>query len=174
MKRKFIVNLLTILFFAIIITSCGGNAENLTENDLAPDFTLSDAFGKSFTLSELRGDPVVLYFYPKANTPGCTKQACEIRDAWTKFQENDIIVLGISVDSKGSIAEFIEDHNLNFPLLSDENKEVSKTYGVLNNLGLSNRITFIIDKDGAIAKIIRDVDIENHADDIFTYASALK
>ncbi len=174
MRIKFIVNLLTILFFAIIITSCGGNADNLTENDLAPDFTLSDAFGKSFTLSELRGNPVVLYFYPKANTPGCTSQACGIRDAWTKFQENDIKVLGISVDSKESVAEFIEDNNLNFPLLSDENKEVSKTYGVLNNLGLSNRITFIIDKDGTIAKIIRDVDIENHADDIFNYASTLK
>jgi len=143
-------------------------------NKPAPEFELIDQNGETHKLSDYLGKRVVLYFYPKAGTSGCTTQACGIRDAWTKFQENDIKVFGISVDSKESITEFIADHNLNFPLLSDENKEVSKTYGVLNNLGLSNRITFIIDKDGTIAKIIRDVDIANHADDILNYASALK
>ena len=157
----------------IIFTSCGGNAENLIENDFAPDFTLSDAFGNYYTLSELRGNPVVIYFYPKANTPGCTKQACGIRDSRDKFSDNNISVLGISVDSKASIDEFISEHNLNFPLLSDENKDVSRAYGVLNNLGMSSRITFIISRDGTIAKIMRDFDIDQHADEVFEFASKI-
>ena len=90
--------------------------------------------------------------------------------AFRKFEENKIVVLGISVDSKESIKEFIDDHNLNFPLLSDENKEVSKAYGVLNNIGIDSRITFIIDKKGNIASILRDVDVETHADDVYKIA----
>lgn len=170
-KMKNIIFSCTIfLLSTVMIISCGGNAENLNENDTAPDFTLSDAFGNSYTLSKFRGSPVVIYFYPKANTSGCTKQACGIRDNWTKFEENGIKVLGISVDSKESLSEFIDDHDLNFPLLSDELKEVSKAYGVLNDFGVSSRVTFIISKDGRILKIIRDVDLDNHADDIFNYA----
>lgn len=156
-----------------LISACGGNAENLNEDDTAPDFTLEDASGNSFTLSDFIGSPVVLYFYPKANTSGCTKQACGIRDNWEKFSSNGIKVFGISVDSKESLNDFISEHQLNFPLLSDNKKEVSTVYGVLNNIGLSNRITFIIDKDGKIAKILRDVEIDKHADDVFSFASNL-
>lgn len=174
MKKKLFINLFTILSLVLIVISCGGNAQNLNENDPAPDFTLSDADGNSYTLSKMKGSPVVLYFYPKASTPGCTKQACGIRDAWSKFEENGIKVFGISVDSKESIAEFIKENNLNFPLLSDQNKQVSSAYGVLNNLGFASRITFIIDKDGLISKIIRDVNIDNHADEVFNFASSLK
>lgn len=165
------------LIFAtsFLLVSCGGNAENLKESDLAPDFTLQDSDGNSYTLSSYQGiSPVVIYFYPKAGTPGCTKQACGIRDSWSKFSENGIVVLGISVDSKEALKEFIKENNLNFPLLSDENKEVSKIYGVLNNLGLSSRITFIVDKDGRIAQIIRDVDVSKHADQVFDIAMKLK
>ena len=90
------------------------------------------------------------------------------------FKENDIVVFGISVDSKESIRDFISDNNLNFPLLSDENKEVSKAYGVLNNIGVDSRITFIVDKQGNIANILRDVDVETHADDVFNLAVKLK
>lgn len=157
----------------LILTSCGGNAENLIVKELAPDFTLPDSYGNYYTLSELIGNPVVIYFYPKANTSGCTKQACGIRDSRDKFSDNNITVLGISVDSKASIADFISEHNLNFPLLSDENKEVSRAYGVLNNLGMSSRITFIINRDGTIAKIMRDFDIDKHADEVFEFASKI-
>lgn len=174
MKKTLFINLFTILSLVLIGSSCGGNAQNLKENDPAPDFTLSDADGNSYTLSKMKGNPVVLYFYPKASTPGCTKQACGIRDTWSKFEENGIKVFGISVDSKESITEFIKENNLNFPLLSDQNKQVSSAYGVLNNLGLASRITFIIDKDGLISKIIRDVDIDNHADEVFNFALNLK
>jgi peroxiredoxin Q/BCP len=159
----------------LLFSACGGNAENLKENDYAPDFTLTDADGNSYTLSSYKGiSPVVIYFYPKAGTPGCTKQACGIRDNWSKFSENGIVVLGISVDSKEDIKEFMLENNLNFPLLSDSNKEVSRTYGVLNNLGLASRITFVVDKEGRIAKIIRDVDVQKHADQVFDIAMKLK
>jgi len=159
----------------VVLQSCGGNAENLSVGNPAPDFTLQDSDGNSYSLSSYKEkNPVIIYFYPKAGTPGCTKQACGIRDSFSKFKENDIVVLGISVDSKESIKEFIKDNNLNFPLLSDENKEVSKAYGVLNNIGVDSRITFIVDKQGNIANILRDVDVETHANDVFNLAVKLK
>lgn len=172
MKWIFIITLLTAV---MVLQSCGGNAENLKVGNPAPDFTLQDSDGNNYTLSDYRGkSPVVVYFYPKANSPGCTTEACGIRDSFAKFKENNIIIFGVSVDSKKAIKDFINDHNLNFPLLSDENKEVSKAYGVLNNLGVDSRITFIIDKQGNIADIIRDVDVETHADDVFNLAVQLK
>jgi thioredoxin-dependent peroxiredoxin len=175
MKQINFYDIIILFFVLIIFTSCGGNAENLNVGNTAPDFILQDSNGNNYTLSEYRGkNPVIIYFYPKANTSGCTKQACGIRDAWSKFKENNIMVLGISVDSKESIKNFIIDHNLNFPLLSDENKEVSKKYGVLNNIGLDSRITFIVDKNGNISHIIRDVNVETHAEDVFNLAIKLK
>ena len=164
-----------ILFLLIGLQSCGGNAENLIVGNPAPDFKLQNPDGNIFKLSDYKGkNPVVVYFYPKANTPGCTKQACGIRDSFTRFKENGIVVFGISVDSKESIKDFIIDHNLNFPLLSDESKEVSKSYGVLISIGIDSRITFIVDKQGNIANIIRDVNVETHANEVYDLAIKLK
>lgn len=175
MKNYFVLSLPILLISFLIFQSCGGNADNLSIGNAAPNFTLQDSEGNDFSLANYKWkNPVIIYFYPKAGTPGCTKQACGIRDSFTKFEENDIKVLGISVDSKESIKDFISENNLNFPLLSDESKEVSKAYGVLNNIGLDSRITFIIDKQGNIADIIRDVDVETHADDVFDIAIKLK
>lgn len=169
--------ILTIILFIgfYFLQSCGGNAENLKVGNPAPNFTLQDAYGNSYTLSDYKGkNPVVVYFYPKAGTPGCTTEACGIRDSWTKFKENGIVVLGVSVDSKGSIKNFIDENNLNFPLLSDSTKKVCRAYGVLNNLGVASRITFVIDKNGKIAEILRDVDVSTHADDVYKLAEKLK
>lgn len=173
-SRKMYFLLITI-FSLFIFYSCGGNAENLIEGNQAPNFSLQDAYGKNFSLSDYKGvSSVIIYFYPKANTPGCTTEACGIRDSFSKFKENNIVVLGISVDSKESLKAFIDDHNLNFPLLSDESKNVSKAYGVLNNIGIASRITFIVDKNGNIASILRDVDVNTHADDVYNIAIKLK
>lgn len=173
-KHNFLLIALFIAAF-LVLHGCGGNAENLSVGNPAPDFTLQDSDGNSYSLySYKEKNPVIIYFYPKAGTPGCTKQACGIRDSFSKFEENEIVVIGISVDSKESIKEFINDNNLNFPLLSDDNKEVSKAYGVLNNIGLDSRITFIVNKQGNIANILRDVDVETHADDVFNIAVKLK
>jgi peroxiredoxin Q/BCP len=164
-------NMKKIKFFsfltALFISACGGNAQNIQEGQKAIDFTLADKDGKTYKLYDYKGkNYVVIYFYPKASTPGCTKQACGIRDNINKLKENNIQVFGVSVDSKESLRDFVEKYNLNYTLLSDENKEVSKKYGVLNNLGFSNRITFIISPNMDVIKVIRNVDIENHVNDI--------
>lgn len=149
--------------------------KKLKVGDTAPDFTLPDALGNIYTLSSFRGkSPVIIYFYPKANTPGCTKQACGIRDEWSKFEANNIPVLGISVDSKEALQNFASKYKLNFPLLSDKSKNVCKSYGVLNFLGFANRVTFIIDKEGKIAFIIEKVDLETHAKEVLEKALTLK
>lgn len=168
------VNRFISILLVLILISCGGSAENIKIGDSAPDFSLQDHNGKTYQLSSYKGkSPVILYFYPKANTPGCTTQACGIRDEFSQFTENNIAVLGVSVDSKDALKEFIDEHSLNFPLLSDENKSVSEIYGVLNNIGFSNRITFIIDKEGKISEIIRDVDVKTHANEVLEKAKKL-
>jgi len=140
----------------------------------APNFTLHDAFGHSYKLSSYKGKmPVVVYFYPKAGTSGCTKEACGIRDDWSQFKKNKVQVLGISIDQKADIMKFVKDYNLNFPLLSDADKKVSKDYGVFNEKGFDNRITFIVDKKGKIAEIINVKDIEGHASKVLEIASKL-
>lgn len=167
---------LSIFLSAITLNlSFGEDNIELKVGDKAPDFKLQDANGKYYSLSDYYGkSPVVLYFYPKANTPGCTKQACGIRDDWSKFEKNGIKVFGVSVDSKKDIKKFVDEYGLNFPLLSDEDKKVCKSYGVLNILGFAKRVTFIIDKEGKIAHIINNVDVNTHAKEVFELASKLK
>jgi thioredoxin-dependent peroxiredoxin len=172
MKRQ--LRFLSALLLGLLTFSRSGNAQDLKTGDKAPDFTLQDAYGNNYSLSSYLGkSAVVVYFYPAANTPGCTKEACGIRDSWNKFKDKNIVVLGVSVDSKEKIKKFIDDYGLNFPLLSDESKTVSKTYGVLNKLGSDNRITFIVDKAGNINTIIRNVDVTNHANEVYDLASKL-
>ena len=167
MKILFFVSLFVFLFFSV-------KGSKLKVGDIAPDFTLEDAFGNKYTLSSYRGkSPVVIYFYPKANTPGCTKQACGIRDEWSKFKQIGVPVFGISVDSKKSLKNFIDKYSLNFPLLSDETKEVCKAYGVLNLLGFASRVTFIVDKEGRIAHVIDKVDVETHAKEVLELVKTL-
>lgn len=168
------INLILAILLLFTIVNCGGNADTLKVSDPAPDFSLQDHNGNEYRLSDYQGQsPVVIYFYPKAGTPGCTDQACGIRDEYAKFEENNIVVLGISVDSKESIKDFAGEYSLNFPLLSDEDKKVAEIYDVLNDFGMANRITFIIDKEGKIAKIVRDVDVGTHAEEVFEIAAAL-
>ncbi len=169
------IAILTLFFvpsFIFLLFSVKGG--KLKVGDIAPDFTLEDAFGNKYTLSNYRGkSPVVIYFYPKANTPGCTKQACGIRDEWSSFERIGVPVFGISVDSKKSLKKFIDSYSLNFPLLSDETKEVCKAYGVLNLLGFANRVTFIVDKEGRIAHIIDKVNVKTHAQEVLDLVKPL-
>lgn len=172
MKIYFLVMIIGYSFISLALFIKG---EKLKMGDFAPDFKLPDSKGNYYSLSDYKGKkPVVVYFYPKADTPGCTKQACGIRDEWSEFEKNGIQVLGISVDTQESLRKFESKYNLNFPLLSDENKEVCKTYGVLNNFGFANRVTFIIDKEGKIAHIIEKVNLETHAKEVLDIATKLK
>lgn len=162
-------------FAVLLILSSYSFAQTMPEvGTKAPNFTLQDASGKSYTLSDYIGkSPVVIYFYPQAGTSGCTKQACGIRDNWSKFEKSKIMVFGISVDSKEAIQKFINDYNLNFPLLSDANKKVSREYGVAKDDGGDKRVTFIIDMNGMISQIINVTNIASHSELVYEAASTL-
>lgn len=137
----------------------------------APDFTLPSDTEGDVTLADLRGRKVVLYFYPKDDTSGCTAQACDLRDAMPRFAGVDAVVLGVSPDPVASHARFREKHGLNFPLLADENHEVSEAYGVWKEKSMYGRTymgiersTFLIDEDGTVTHAWRKVKPKEHAD----------
>ena len=143
------------------------------EGEPAPDFTLTSDSGESVTLSSFRGKPVVLYFYPKDDTPGCTTQACAIRDAWSDFQDTGAVVLGVSPDDEASHVEFKQKYGLPFPLLADHDHKVADEYDVWGELTIDGkaipaviRSTFVIDEDGKVAKVMRNVNPNLHADQV--------
>jgi thioredoxin-dependent peroxiredoxin len=143
------------------------------EGSPAPDFTLTSDSGEQVSLESLRGKPIVLYFYPKDDTPGCTTQACGIRDAWGEFERAGAVVLGVSPDDAASHAKFREKFALPFPLLADAGHRTAEEYGVWvekKNYGKTymgvERSTFVIDADGTVAKVMRRVKPDTHADEV--------
>ena len=139
----------------------------------APDFTLTASGGEQVTLSGLRGRTVILYFYPKDDTPGCTKEACDFRDSWTRVSSAGAVVLGVSADSVLSHEKFAKKFDLPFLLLSDPDQKVSEAYGVWTQktlygrsfLGIE-RSTFVIGPDGIVKSIFRKVKVEGHVDEV--------
>ncbi len=149
------------------------------EGELAPDFTLPGDTGELVTLSELRGKPVVLYFYPRDNTSGCTTQACGIRDAWSEFEAAGAVVLGVSPDGVSSHAKFRGDFELPFTLLADTDHAVAEAYGVWAEKSRYGRTymgivrsTFVIGADGTVVKTIRNVRAATHAADVLAVLAA--
>jgi peroxiredoxin Q/BCP len=133
----------------------GGGEPGVKVGEQAPDFALSDAHGRTVRLSELRGKPVVLYFYPKDDTPGCTKEACGFRDQYEEFQRLGAEVLGVSSDSSASHQRFAAKHRLPFTLLADQGGAVRRLYGVPATLGLlPGRVTFVIDRQGVVRHVL--------------------
>ena len=135
----------------------------------APDFSLPDQNGKIYTLADFRGKWLVLYFYPKDDTPGCTEQACKFRDDLHKLTALGAQVAGISVDNSASHDAFAKKHQLPFPLLADKDTEVTGRYGVLRNFGffkVAKRYTFLIDPQGKINKVYDKVDTARHSREI--------
>ncbi len=132
----------------------------LKTGDQAPAFSLPDQDGKAFNLADRKGKGwTILYFYPKADTPGCTKQACAFRDAIKQIRDNKAEIYGVSVDSVADQKKFHEKHKINFPLLCDEKAEVATKYGVkMPVIGIAKRWTFVIDPDLKIRNIDKDVD----------------
>jgi len=136
----------------------------------APDFELRSDVGETVTLSALRGKPVVLYFYPKDDTPGCTTEACEFRDAYDRFREQGVEILGVSPDTEVSHQKFKSKYELPFPLLADPDHRTAEAYGVWKekrNYGKTymgiERSTFVIDADGKVAKAMRGIRPAGHA-----------
>ena len=147
--------------------------ENLTVGMPAPDFELPSTLGRKVTLQEFRGKRVILYFYPKDDTPGCTMEACAFRDNLPRFDVKEGVVLGVSLDDELSHQRFLQKYNLNFPLLSDVDAAVSRQYGVYKEKNLYGRsfwgierTTFVIDREGKVENVFRRVKVEGHADEV--------
>lgn len=145
----------------------------LKEGDKAPDFKATDQNGNIVKLKDLKGQRVALYFYPKDDTPGCTKQACSFRDADAVFKEKGIRVLGVSIDSEKSHQKFITKYELPFDLLADTDKQIVEAYGVWGEKSMygkkymgTHRKTFLIDEKGKIVKIFDKVKVAEHADEV--------
>jgi peroxiredoxin Q/BCP len=145
----------------------------------APDFTLTDDQGEAVTLSSLRGSPVVLYFYPKDDTPGCTTQACGIRDVYGEFERAGAVVLGVSPDDEQSHVKFKDKYELPFTLLADKDHAVAEEYGVWGEKTFAgkkymgvNRSTFVIGADGNVTRVMHDVKPATHADDVLAALGA--
>ena len=137
------------------------------EGKPAPPFTLPSDSGEDVSLESLRGRPVVLYFYPKDDTPGCTAQACGIRDAWGDFEQAGAVVLGVSPDDQASHEKFKSKYDLPFTLLADPEHKLGEPYGVTQEGKNSyERSTFVIDADGNVSRILRRVNPDSHADEV--------
>jgi peroxiredoxin Q/BCP len=146
--------------------------------DPAPDFSGQTTDGSTVKLKDFRGRKLVLYFYPMDDTPGCTAQACSLRDHNAELAARGAAILGVSAQDEASHQRFTKKHRLNFPLLADTDREVAKAYGVLGSgvfgvarglLGLAERVTFIIDEKSRIAAVIDDPDTANHAEQVLRY-----
>jgi thioredoxin-dependent peroxiredoxin len=149
------------------------------EGEPAPDFTLTSDAGERVSLSDLRGKPVVLYFYPKDDTPGCTAQALGIRDAYGEFESAGAVVLGVSPDDEADHVKFKEKYGLPFTLLADPEHEVAERYGVWGEKRYGgrtywgvNRTTFVVAPDGTVAKVMHRVKPDTHADDVLAALSS--
>jgi peroxiredoxin Q/BCP len=172
---------LTILGLALIVVaglipllmSPGkANAALLKQGEEAPQFSTQMVVGdqvQPVKLSDFRGKTVILYFYPKDDTPGCTKEACAFRDGYARFRQAGVVVLGCSIQSADSHKAFIKKYSIPFPLLLDPDKKIASAYGAANGipvLGLDGRITYVIDGEGRIAKVYPKVDPSKHAKEI--------
>ena len=145
----------------------------LKEGDKAPSFSLKDQNGKTHNLKDYKGKKLVLYFYPKDNTSGCTKEACGFRDSFSEYKKNNITILGVSKDTSESHKKFIEKHDLPFNLLIDENRDALEKYGAWTKKSLYGkifmgiqRITYVIDEEGKILKTYPKVKADEHAQQI--------
>ena len=149
-------------------------------DQLAPQFTTTDQNGEEVSLADFKGKKVVLYFYPKASTPGCTVQACAIRDHKTDFEKVNTVVLGISPDATKRLTNFTVKQELNFPLLSDEDNSIAESYGVWalkkfmgkEYVGI-HRVTFIMDEEGILRHIMAKVKTKSHHDDVLDIIKTL-
>ena len=150
-------------------------AKDIAVGDQAPELGLPDQQGKPVTLKSFKGKQIVLYFYPKDDTPGCTKESCDFRDVESQILRAGGVILGVSLDGKESHQKFIKKFGLPFPLLSDEDANISKAYGVYKEKNMYGkkywgieRSTFVIDPDGKLKAVFRKVKVDGHVDEVLT------
>jgi peroxiredoxin Q/BCP len=166
------------LVLALALAPAGTAQAEPAVGAAAPAFTLPDQDGKRVSLADYRGKWVVLYFYPKDGTPGCTTEACEFRDNVFAFRDAGAVILGISVDDVASHKEFANEHRLPFTLLADSEKQVARDYGVLHRMlgvmELARRETFIVDPQGRVAKHYREVEPGSHSKQVLADLKSLQ
>lgn len=138
-----------------------------------PDLSAVDQHGTTHRLADYRGRATVVYFYPKDATPGCTKEACAFRDIWKDYEAANVAVLGVSTDDQKSKEAFAKEYKLPFPILADVDSKWVKAFGVSTTMGMASRVTFLLAKDGTVAKVYPDVDPGVHAADVLRDALAL-
>ncbi|MBI3223297.1 MAG: peroxiredoxin [Nitrosomonadales bacterium] len=167
---KWIAVVAVLAVFAVLLVARAARSGELPKvGSPAPNFNLPDQNGTTHTLQDFRGKWLVLYFYPKDDTPGCTQEACAFRDDLNQLAEMGSEVVGVSVDDSTSHAEFAKKYHLPFPLLADKTGEVAASYGALMNLGiikLARRFTFLIDPQGNISKVYLSVETSRHSKEI--------
>ncbi len=143
------------------------------EGDRFPDFSVNDDEGNNVTLDAIKGKTTVIYFYPKDDTPGCTKEACNFRDDLEKFKTCGVPIYGVSVDSLESHKKFKKKYNLDFPLLSDNEKKLVEELGIKSIIGNAKRVTFVLDADGKIIKIYPNVSPDKHSKELIEFINGL-
>jgi len=159
---------------AAAAATTGQPAGLLAEGQDAPDFTAQAHDGTTIELGKLRGEPVVLYFYPRDETPGCTAEAQAFRDDQPELAKLNARVIGVSLDSLDSHKAFADNHELNFPLVADPGGEIANKYGVDTSRGVAARVTYVIDASGKIAKVYPKVQVQGHADEVLAVLQSLK
>lgn len=177
MHIKILTRPMQLLIALLGLTLLNPACAELKTGDLAPDFTLPDQTGEATRLSAYRGNWVVLYFYPKNDTPGCTTEACSFRDNINRLIQQDATILGVSIDSVASHEAFTRKYKLPFKLLADAEASVAAQYGALLNLGIvrfAKRHSFIIDPQGRLAKIYRNVDPDKHVAEVLNDLQSLQ
>jgi peroxiredoxin Q/BCP len=175
MNRLLKISALSLLL--LMTYSAQSLANALKVGDIAPDFTLVNQHAENIALSQFQGQWVILYFYPKDDTPGCTEEACSFRDNINRLMSQKAVILGVSVDSSDSHKDFAKKHDLPFSLLADENADVAKLYDSVLDfkvIKFAKRHSFIIDPQGKIAKIYRDVDPKTHVRDVMAELKLLQ
>lgn len=174
---RILLLVIVVLAVAVLVPKLLSRSRTPAEGSLAPDFTLPSQEGSSVSLKDYRGKWVVLYFYPKDQTPGCSREAHNFQVDQPKYAEKNAVVLGVSVDCVDSHKKFCAKEGLNFKLLSDGDHKVSQSYGSLMNLGVvkfSSRHTFLIDPNGKIAKAYTSVDPAKHSAEVLAELDALQ
>jgi thioredoxin-dependent peroxiredoxin len=161
------------------LVACGGasrpdgQAGLLPAGSAAPDLSAPDQTGKVRRIAEEKGHPLVVYFYPKDGTPGCTKEACAFRDAWDRYKQAGVEIFGVSADDQKSHEQFAKEQHLPFPIVADPQHAWSTAFGVSTKLGMDSRVSFLIDPSGKVARVYPKVDPALHADDVLKDAAAL-
>ncbi len=178
MPTAFMKRLLLATFAALLILACYSQAKRpdggeglLGIGAKAPDITAIDATDHASTLTSMRGHPVLVYFYPGDETPGCTKEACALRDAWKRYDRAGVKIIGVSSNSSESHKAFIKNHALPFPLSADEDGSVGKGFGVRKSVFGYERVSFLVGADGTIQKVWPDVDPAIHATEVLAFAA---